>query len=60
MSDDFTCAHCGETFPKAWSDEEALAEAEVHGFDPDDCVVVCEDCHVKIMAFNDHPLGERR
>lgn len=47
MSDDqFTCGACGGTFPKAWSDEEALAEAE-DAFDPselEDAAVVCDDC----------------
>jgi len=61
MSDTFTCAACGETFDKGWSDEEMLAEARLHGFDPDDDgVLVCNDCFVPIMEANDHPIGERR
>ena len=46
MSDTFTCANCGETFPKGWSDEEAAAEAEAI-FTPAELAateVVCDDC----------------
>lgn len=55
---DFTCAECGETFTKGWSDEEMLAEAAVNGFDESDGVVVCEDCFALIMEANGHPTGE--
>lgn len=60
----YTCAQCGGTFEKdpEWTDEDVLAEAEVHGFlyDPDpQNVVVCDDCFKQIMAANDHPVGER-
>jgi hypothetical protein len=40
---DFTCECCGGTFPKAWTDEEAQAEAAASGF-VDDLVVICDDC----------------
>jgi hypothetical protein len=48
----FTCAACGGTFEKGWSDEEAAAEAlEVWGpLDPDDEATVCDDCYKAIMA----------
>ena len=46
MSDTFTCARCGGTFPKGWSDEEAAAEAAAI-FTPAELAatdVVCDDC----------------
>ena len=46
VSDTFTCANCGETFPKGWSDEEAQAEAEAI-FTPAELAatdIVCDDC----------------
>lgn len=53
VSDDFTCAHCGGTFMKAWSDEEAQAEAE-ELFEPDelldDPVLVCDVCWNKMRT----------
>jgi hypothetical protein len=43
----FTCAVCGETFDKAWSDEEAEAEA-AELWTPDELAVgisvTCDDC----------------
>jgi hypothetical protein len=43
----FTCAVCGETFDKAWSDEEAEAEA-AELWTPDELAagisVICDDC----------------
>jgi hypothetical protein len=47
VSDTFTCAMCGETFVKARSEEEAVAECfEVFGCTPatEECDVVCDDC----------------
>ncbi len=42
----FTCAQCDGTFEKAWSDEEAAAEAEENFGDLlGDPVVVCDDCY---------------
>jgi len=53
--DTFTCALCHETFDKAWSDEEALAESHdlwpqehIDGVDMD---VVCDDCHHGVLAW---------
>lgn len=44
--DEFTCSRCGETFEKAWSDEEAAthAAATFPNMPIEDMAVVCEDC----------------
>lgn len=49
---EFTCDACGETFPKAWSDEEAHAEAEEVFPDGvgDDPAMVCDDCYEQMTA----------
>jgi NAD-dependent SIR2 family protein deacetylase len=45
MADTFTCAHCGGTFEKGWSDEEAKAEeVEVWGGEVEDPTLVCDEC----------------
>lgn len=54
LGDPFTCDNCGGTFNKAWSDEEATAEAE--GLFPAEDLeegmgVVCDDCFHVIMAW---------
>lgn len=58
MPDDtFTCSFCKGTFPKAWSDEEAIAESErLWGRDPslplqedDDWAIVCGECFSLMM-----------
>lgn len=44
----FTCEKCNETFPKGWSDEEALAEMEKNGLgnlNEDELGVLCEECY---------------
>jgi hypothetical protein len=47
---EFTCANCGGTFVKGWSDEEAADEAgRVFGADIPDPVVVCDDCYTEMM-----------
>ena len=53
MSDTYTCAKCGGTFKKAWSDEEAnaeydekFAEEKTAGEERD---VVCDGCY-KILT----------
>lgn len=50
----YTCAHCRRTFPKAWTDAEADAEARA-SFGRDstapDMVCVCDDCY---RALRDH------
>ena len=46
MSNTFTCAQCGGTFEKEWTDEEAQAEAEeTFGTDLVNPVLVCGDCY---------------
>lgn len=54
MSDIFVCAECGETFRKAWPDDEAEAEygvefarAKAIGVQR---AVVCDDCYNAIKA----------
>lgn len=46
-ADTFTCEACGGTFPKAWSDAEALAESrEILGeIPPDQVAVICDECY---------------
>jgi hypothetical protein len=54
MAEEYTCALCGETFEKGWSDEEAHAETREKflGFDPEkDCAVICDDCYQAFMAW---------
>lgn len=51
----FTCANCGETHEKGWSDEEAAAEAQENfpGIDiasGDEAAVVCDACYEHIMG----------
>lgn len=44
----YTCAHCGWTGEKGWSDEEAEAEAQQNfggPLDPDDRAIICDDCY---------------
>lgn len=47
MSDTYTCADCGKTFPKGWSDEEAAVERDrdFPGMPDGEAVVVCDDCY---------------
>lgn len=47
---EFTCAMCGETYEKEYSDDQAEAElaALFPGFTPDDCDLVCDDCFEKL------------
>ena len=48
----FTCSRCGETFPKAWSDADALREAEaLFGYHPPETLTtVCDDCFYGLVA----------
>jgi hypothetical protein len=51
----FTCASCGDTHEKGWSDEEAAAEAQqnfpgIDVTDPDEAPVVCDACYQHIMG----------
>ena len=47
MPDEYTCAACGETFNKGWTDEEAHAEADAIGFPQEEREIVCDDCYKK-------------
>lgn len=44
MAATFACTHCGRTFLKGWSDEDAAAEVEAIWGQVDDPVLVCDDC----------------
>ncbi len=55
MTETFTCASCGDTHEKIWSDEEAAAEAQqnfpgIDVTDPDEAPVVCDSCYQHIMG----------
>jgi hypothetical protein len=53
MSGDFTCAQCGGVFEKAWTDEEAIAEAHetyTTGELDEGTEVVCGDCYRRVMS----------
>lgn len=41
----YMCEMCGKRFDAAWSDEDARAEAESKGIDPDASGIVCDDCY---------------
>jgi hypothetical protein len=43
----FQCCMCRTFFESEWTDEEARAEAEGKGIDPDESGVVCTDCYQK-------------
>lgn len=49
MSDNtYTCARCGKTYEKEWSDEEALKETKVNfgvKYEKHECDVICDDCY---------------
>jgi hypothetical protein len=47
MSKKFTCALCGRTYNKKWTDEEAAEELadKFPGFAIEECGVVCDDCY---------------
>lgn len=51
MADTFTCGICGETFEKAWSDEEAQEESmRMFGeVPPSEQATVCEDCWLRLV-----------
>lgn len=46
MNNTYTCAVCGETFDKGWSDEEAEAELKENfpGHAKEECAIICDDC----------------
>lgn len=48
----FTCAKCGETFIKAWTDAESVAERErVYGTSERSWSLVCHDCYQAFMKW---------
>jgi hypothetical protein len=51
----FTCAACGGTFLKDWSDDEALSEKEksIGNVPLDCCSLICDVCHDQMIeAFS--------
>lgn len=50
----FTCACCGETFEKGWTDEEASAELKetFPGIERPHCELVCDPCFEAICKFH--------
>ena len=53
MPDTFTCSICRGTFEKAWSDDEAKAEAAVnYPTTPfEDCGIVCDNCYHELPEW---------
>jgi len=53
MADTFRCDGCEQSFPKAWSDADAVAELESKypGVDVEDCAVVCDDCQNRLTQM---------
>jgi len=55
-TDKYTCAGCGGTFTKEWSDEEAFQESlDKFGADlfKEPIAVVCDDCYKKLMGTDE-------
>jgi hypothetical protein len=52
--DTYTCAACERTFPKVWSDDEALDEyIDKFGLpkpEDDGTAVVCDDCYRRLIT----------
>lgn len=49
QGDEYRCSMCKGIFKSGWTDEEAKAEAEANGFNPDTCAVICDDCYKEVM-----------
>lgn len=51
MTATFTCALCGETYEKDWTDEEAEAEKDqLWGDVPlEECEIICDDCFKQVV-----------
>jgi hypothetical protein len=49
----FTCEHCGGTFIKDWSEDEAVAEKDrdYPGVALKDCGVICDDCYQEFQKW---------
>lgn len=47
--EEFTCEHCGRTFLKAWTEEEAMKELKANFGDRewkrDELCILCDDCY---------------
>lgn len=52
MAEEFTCNACQQSFPKAWSDAAAVAEAEgtFTAAELATAVVVCDPCLLEMRA----------
>ena len=46
-SNEFKCSICQGVFQYAWTNEEAVSEAEANNFNIDECDTVCDDCYQK-------------
>ena len=58
----YQCAGCNGVFIKGWTDEEAIAEMKVNGFDvlpADELVCVCDDCYKTLMGWVQQPRKEK-
>ena len=53
MADEYTCARCGETNEKGWSDDEAEAEYKQNFPDEAEAEVsralICDDCYKRMF-----------
>lgn len=62
LGDPFTCDVCGQTFTRAWSDEEAMAEARslypAEHLDAEEPGVVCDDCFQVVMLWAEQDAPE--
>lgn len=49
--DEYTCAECGQTFEKGWSNEEADIEKQAlwGDLEPDKSAVICDDCFEELF-----------
>lgn len=56
----FTCASCGGTFNKSWTDEEAATEAKQNfpGVPLSSMAVVCDNCYNQLMHEGDDEEDE--
>jgi hypothetical protein len=59
VSDTFKCDVCKGEFPKAWTDEEAIAEAQANfgASVMDDAGTVCHDCFLKMQVVDSDLLN---
>ena len=51
MTDTYICAACGDRL-RLGDQAAAEAEATAMGFDPDECVVVCDDCFNALLDLH--------